>query len=58
MGTEKLELQGKTIRLEPLEHHHVDSLVAAANADTSLYQWSLVPQTKAEAKRYVDTALS
>jgi N-acetyltransferase len=53
-----VELPGRYIRLEPLEHHHLDGLVAAAAEDPSLYQWSPVPQGKVEARRYVDTALA
>jgi RimJ/RimL family protein N-acetyltransferase len=51
-------LQGTYIRLEPLEHRHVDGLVAASSADSELYRWSPVPQGKAEAAKYVETALS
>ena len=51
-------LQGKYTRLEPLGHHHVGGLVAAAAADPSLYRWSPVPQGKAEAAAYIDTALA
>lgn len=51
-------LQGQRIRLEPLEHRHVDGLVAAAAADPSLYQWSPVPRDTSEAISYVDTALA
>jgi N-acetyltransferase len=51
-------LQGRHIRLEPLEHRHVDGLVAAAAVDPSLYQWSPVPQGKVETTTYVDTALA
>ncbi len=58
MGTENLLLSGRHVRLEPLDHHHVDGLVAAATIDTSLYQWSPVPQNKAAAIRYIDTALA
>ncbi len=58
MNTEGLELQGRYIRLEPLEPRHIDGLVAAAADDRSLYQWSPVPQGKAEATSYVDTALA
>jgi RimJ/RimL family protein N-acetyltransferase len=61
MKTKSLVLQGKHIRLEPLEHRHIDGLVAAATADaadTSLYQWSPVPQNKADATTYVSTALT
>ncbi len=51
-------LSGSHIRLEPLDHRHVDGLVAAAAADPSLYQWSPVPQGKVEATSYIDTALA
>lgn len=51
-------LQGKHVRLDPLEHRHVDGLVAAAAADPSLYRWSPVPQGKVEATAYVNTALA
>jgi len=37
-----MALLGKYIRLEPLEHGHVDGLVAASAADPWLYQWSPV----------------
>jgi N-acetyltransferase len=56
MRTEDLLLAGKHVRLEPLGHRHVDGLVAASAVDPSLYQWSPVPQGKAEAASYVDTA--
>ncbi len=58
MQTESPVLQGKHVRLEPLEQRHVSGLVAAAAADTALYQWSAVPQGKIEATRYVNTALA
>jgi len=58
MRPESLVLQGKHVRLEPLEHHHVEGLVAASAADPSLYQWSPVPRGAAEATAYVDTALA
>jgi RimJ/RimL family protein N-acetyltransferase len=58
MGTEGLVLRGKYIRLEPLEYRHVEGLVAASATDSSLYQWSPVPQGKVEATSYVDTALA
>jgi RimJ/RimL family protein N-acetyltransferase len=56
MNTENPVLGGKHTRLEPLEFHHVDGLVAAAAADPSLYRWSPVPQGKVEATSYVATA--
>jgi N-acetyltransferase len=58
MTLEPFTLQGKHIQLEPLEHRHVDGLVAASAADPSLYRWSPVPQGRAEAKAYIDTALA
>jgi RimJ/RimL family protein N-acetyltransferase len=56
--TEGVLLAGKQVRLEPLDHHHVDGLAAAAAVDRSLYQWSSVPQGKTEVIRYIDTALA
>jgi N-acetyltransferase len=58
MGTESLVLSGRHVRLEPLDHRHVDGLSAAAAVDRSLYQWSPIPQGKAEAITYVDTTLA
>jgi RimJ/RimL family protein N-acetyltransferase len=58
MTTENLVLQGKHVRLEPLEYRHIDGLVAAAEDDATVYQWSPVPRGKAEATRYVETALA
>ena len=58
MAGERFTLQGKHIRLEPLEQRHVDGLVAASSEDPDLYRWSPVPQGKAEATSYVETALS
>jgi RimJ/RimL family protein N-acetyltransferase len=58
MTTETPVLQGKHIRLEPLEHRHVEGLVAAAGDDAALYQWSPVPRGKAAATIYIDTALA
>jgi N-acetyltransferase len=51
-----LSLPGRYVRLEPLEHRHVDGLVEAAAADPSLYEWSPVPQGKAEMANYIATA--
>jgi N-acetyltransferase len=58
MGTEGLVLNGKYVRLEPLDRRHVEGLVAAsAGDDASLYQWSPVPRGEAEVTKYVETAL-
>lgn len=51
-------LTGRYIRLEPLDHRHIDGLAAASADDPSLYQWSPVPQGRVEAEKYVDTALA
>lgn len=50
-------LAGEHIRLEPLEHRHIDGLMAAAAIDPSLYRWSAVPQGKVQMTAYVNTAL-
>jgi RimJ/RimL family protein N-acetyltransferase len=50
-------LQGRGIRLEPLEYRHVDGLAEAAR-DRELFQWSLIPQGEAETASYVRTALA
>jgi RimJ/RimL family protein N-acetyltransferase len=50
-------LQGRHIRLEPLDRRHVEGLAAASADDASLYQWSPVPQGKVEAASYIETAL-
>ena len=51
-------LAGRHIRLEPVEHRHIDGLLAAAAADPALYRWTYVPQTKTEMTRYVETAIA
>jgi RimJ/RimL family protein N-acetyltransferase len=58
MTTQPLQLQGKNVRLEGLEQRHADALAAASAADSSLYQWSPIPQGKSEATKYIDTALA
>ena len=58
MRVESVVLQGRYIRLEPLEQHHAERLVAASAVEPMLYQWSPVPQGAAEAAAYIATALS
>jgi N-acetyltransferase len=58
MSADRPLLQGAHVRLEPLEHRHIDGLAAAASADPSLYRWSPVPQSIAETAKYVETALA
>ena len=49
---------GRHVLLEPLDRSHAGALAAAAALDPSLYQWSPVPQGKAEAAAYIETALA
>lgn len=58
MNVESFTLQGKRVRLEPLDPSHVDGLAAASAGDGDLYRWSPVPRGKQETIRYVDTALA
>ena len=58
MKIDSVELTGKHVRLEPLDHRHVEGLAAASAGDAELYQWSPIPQGKDEAAKYVETALA
>ncbi len=58
MKMEAVELTGKHVRLEPLDHRHVEGLAAASAGDAELYRWSPIPQGKDEAAKYVETALA
>jgi RimJ/RimL family protein N-acetyltransferase len=58
MATETPVLSGRHIRLEPLDHRHIEALASASATDRSLYQWSPVPQGKLEATAYINTALA
>jgi N-acetyltransferase len=53
-----LVLTGRYVRLEPVEMRHAAGLAAASEGDRSLYQWSPIPQGEAEARQYIQTALS
>lgn len=56
-----LVLEGKHVRLEPLEMGHADALVEAVNAavdPSSLYRWTQVPRSAAEADQYIGAALA
>jgi N-acetyltransferase len=55
---EDFALQGRYVRLEPLEFHHVEGLAAASAVDPSLYRWSPIPQGETETKKYIETALT
>jgi N-acetyltransferase len=57
-ATAPVTLVGKHVRLDPLQHHHVKGLVAAATGAGDLYRWSPVPQDEDQARRYVETAIA
>ncbi|HEX4037205.1 MAG TPA: GNAT family protein [Acidobacteriaceae bacterium] len=50
-------LEGRSVRLEPLELRHVPGLVAAAAVDPALYRQTTVPQGEAGMRAYVEAAL-
>jgi RimJ/RimL family protein N-acetyltransferase len=58
MTSDNLALQGRHIRLEPLDRRHIDGLAAASAVEPSLYRWSPIPQSEGEAAKYVETALA
>lgn len=58
MTLELPTLAGARVRLEPLSIDHLDGLVAAAAADPALYRWTIVPQGRDAALRYIETALA
>ena len=58
MRSNDFVLEGRHVRLEPLGHHHVDGLFAAATADSSIYRWTVVPQSEAAMTVYVEEALA
>jgi RimJ/RimL family protein N-acetyltransferase len=51
-------LKGEHVRLEPLGPQHIDGLEQALQGDRSLYEWSMVPNGRAEVERYIQTALA
>ena len=51
-------LQGKHVRLEPLQPSHAEALAAAAAVEPTLYRWTTAPQTAAEAADYIAAALA
>lgn len=59
MTQEPFTLNGKYVRLEPLQLHHVEALVAAASGDvTELYRWTVVPRSHDAMTTYVNTAIN
>jgi RimJ/RimL family protein N-acetyltransferase len=51
-------LQGKHIRLDPLDLHHADALAEAAKQDRDLYRWSPIPDGREQAISYINTAVA
>lgn len=58
MASQYPQLNGRDIRLEPLDHSHIEGITAASGDDPSLYTWSLVPQGREAVERYIDTAIA
>jgi RimJ/RimL family protein N-acetyltransferase len=58
MSTLLPRLDGRHVRLEPLQQRHAAGLAEAAAGDPSLYQLSPVPQGEAAAAEYIDAALA
>ncbi|MFO0552761.1 MAG: GNAT family protein [Polyangiaceae bacterium] len=50
-------LTGRHVRLEPLSKDHIDGLTAAATADRSTFEWTMVPEDREAMARYVQVAL-
>lgn len=57
MRLEPFVLEGRSVRLEPLELRHVPGLLAAAAAEPMLYRWTTVPQDEESMRAYVKAAL-
>jgi RimJ/RimL family protein N-acetyltransferase len=55
-----LVLQGKHVRLEPMQMNHADALLVAVTSasDPGIYRWTHVPRTAAEAVDYVGAAIA
>jgi N-acetyltransferase len=51
-------LHGRHVRREPLERRHAAGLAEASAIDPALYVWSPVPQGRAAAAAYIETALA
>lgn len=55
---DEVTLTGGHVRLEPLGHHHVDDLVAAASGDRSTFAFTTVPSGRDAMDRYVAELLA
>src|SRR5260370_16728239 len=58
MSTLLPRLDGRHVRLEPLQQGHAAGLAEAAAGDPSLYQLSTVPQGEAAPAEYIEAALA
>ncbi len=58
MRIEPFILQGRHVRLEPLDLRHVKALTAASAEDSELYRWSAVPVGGDAVQSYVESALT
>lgn len=65
VGTERapavvtpVTLEGRWVRLEPLDPSHAAGLLAAASGSRDTYGFTLVPETAAETDAYIATALA
>jgi hypothetical protein len=54
---ERVPLEGRFVRLEPLTMGHVAGLLAAAAGSRDTYGFTLVPRDEAETRAYVQAAL-
>jgi RimJ/RimL family protein N-acetyltransferase len=58
MRLEPFVLEGRYVRLEPLELRHIPGLLAAATVEPDLYLRTTVPQDESAMHSYVDAALA
>ena len=50
-------LEGRHVRLEPLEMGHVEALLGAARGGAELFHWTTVPEERAAMEGYVESAV-
>ncbi len=50
-------LEGRFVRLEPLERTHIPALVLAASEHRETYSWTFVPDGEPEMTEYVEAAI-
>jgi len=51
-------LDGRHVRLEPLQPQHAPGLAKATAGDPALYRWTFVPSTEAAATAYIESAVA